>query len=196
MRILSLDTSFSFINVSVVEEGKLKLLHYVLSEKKTLENLPKLLSELCLRPEEFDAFAVSRGVGFLTSVRIGITFVKTWAYTLKKPVVSFENLSILGRFTPVSFPRIPYLKVSNNVFFRVLEKDREGEVKLYGGEELEGFGISLREFSDVRLGKEQFFHPFFPFSAYGGIYAYEYLLKDPSGEDVLSIEPVYVKPPA
>jgi len=195
MKILSLDTSFSFINFSVIEDGKVVFLHYLRSNKKTLELLPKIFEELCIRPENFDAFAVSVGVGYLTSLRIGVTFVKTWAYTLKKPVVSYENLKLLAQKTPLSFPKVPYLKVGSNVFYQIFEENSYSEVKVYKGEELKGCGISLKEFEDVKLGERQFFHDIFPFSAYGGIYAYEFLKENPEGENVFGIEPIYVKPP-
>ena len=196
MRILSIDTSFSFFNLSVVEDGKLKLLHYFDSEKKTHEILPKVLKDLCLDVKEFDAFAVSVGVGYLTSLRIGVTFVKTWAYTLKKPIVSYENLKLLALKTPVDYPKVPFLKVSNNIFYQVFESEESfSKVKIFKGEEIEGTGISLKIFEDIKLGKKQFYYDFFPFSAYGGIYAYEYLKHNPEGENVFSIEPLYVKPP-
>ncbi|GAB6065489.1 tRNA (adenosine(37)-N6)-threonylcarbamoyltransferase complex dimerization subunit type 1 TsaB [Aquifex pyrophilus] len=195
MRILSIDTSYSFLNLSIIEEGKVKFLHYIDSDKKTLENMPKVLNDLCIRPEDFDAFAVSVGVGYLTSLRIGVTFVKTWAYTLKKPIVSFRNLELLSAFTHVEYPKIPYLKVSNNVFYQIVEENKKSEIKIYKGESLKGTGISLEIFKEVKLGDKQFFYPFFPFSAYGGIYAYRFLEKNPEGENVFSIEPIYVKPP-
>jgi tRNA A37 threonylcarbamoyladenosine modification protein TsaB len=46
MRLLSIDTSFSFFNLSVVEEGKLSMLYYEDSKKKGLELLPTLLNKL------------------------------------------------------------------------------------------------------------------------------------------------------
>ncbi len=195
MKILSLDTSFSFFNFSVVEDGRVRLIHYVDSEKKTLENLPELLAEHCIRPEDFDAFAVSVGVGYLTSLRIGVTFMKTISYTLKKPLVSYENLFLLGSYTPAPCPKVPYLKISTNVFYRMFEEDSVSEVRLYRGEGVDGIGITLSIMEEVRLGNSQFIHPFFPFSAYGGVYAYEFLKNNPKGEDVLRIEPLYIKPP-
>ncbi len=195
MKILSLDTSFSFLNFSIIEDGKLTLLHYIDNNKKTLESLPKVFKGLCIHPEEFDAFAVSVGVGYLTSLRIGVTFMKTWAYTLRKPIVSFQNLELLAENTPIPYPRIPYLKVSNNVFYQVFTKEGKSEVKLYKGEELKGYGVSLKIFEGVNLGSEQFFHELFPFSAYGGLKAYRFLQENPEGENVFQIEPLYVKPP-
>ncbi|NPA41195.1 MAG: tRNA threonylcarbamoyladenosine biosynthesis protein TsaB [Aquificae bacterium] len=194
MRILSLDTSFSFFNFSIIEDGKVSLIHYLDTQKKTLENLPKVLSDLCIRVEEFDAFAVSVGVGYLTSLRIGVTFVKTTAYLLKKPVVSYENLHMLCRFTPIEDVRVPFLKVSTNLFYRVFDKDLS-EVRIYRGENLEGTGISLKRFADSSPLEKNFLYPFFPFSAYGGLYAHEFLEKKPEGENLFEIEPLYLKPP-
>ncbi len=195
MRIFSLDTSFSFFNFSVIEDGEVRLLHYLDSSRKTLENLPKVLSDQGIDLSGFDAFAVSVGVGYLTSLRIGVTFMKTTAYLFKKPIVSFENLYLLGRFTPSPYPRVPFLKVSTNLFYRVFEEETHSEVRLYRGEEVRGYGVSLEKFRDVEFLKEAFYHPLFPFSAYGGVYACEFLKENPEGEDIFGIEPLYLKPP-
>ena len=195
MRIFSLDTSFSFFNFSIIEDGEVKLLHYVDSSRKTLENLPKVLSDQGIDLSEFDAFAVSVGVGYLTSLRIGVTFMKTTAYLYKKPIVSFENLYLLGRFTPSPYPRVPFLKVSTNLFYRVLEEKAFSEVKLHRGEKVEGYGVSLKRFSGVEFIEECFYHPFFPFSAYGGLYAHEFLKENPEVENLFEVEPLYLKPP-
>ncbi len=195
MRILSLDTSFSFLNLSVVEDGRVVLLHYLDSSRKTLENLPKVLEDLSIKTEEFDAFAVSLGVGYLTSLRIGVTFMKTTAYLLGRPIVGYENLYLLGRFTPVNGTKIPYLKVSTNVFYRVFS-EKASEVRIYKGEELEGTGITLEAFRDISLGSSRIILPFFPFSSYGGLIAWERLSSDPKGDDPFSLEPIYLKPPA
>jgi len=196
MRLLSLDTSFSFFNFSVVEEGEVRLIHYVDSPEKTLKNLPKILSQQGINLRDFHAFAVSVGVGYLTSLRIGVTFMKTVAYILKRPIVSFENLYLLGRFTPAPFPRIPFLKVSTNLFYRVFEEGGFSEVRINQGERLEGWGVSLERFRGVGFTDRGYYHPFFPFSAYGGLYAYEFLKENPEGEDPFRIEPIYLKPPA
>ncbi|MDQ7082896.1 MAG: hypothetical protein Q9N34_08100 [Aquificota bacterium] len=101
----------------------------------------------------------------------------------------------MGRFSCAEGRRLPFLKVSTNLFYRVFEGDECSEVKIYRGEELRGLGISLEPFSQDRIGDRQLFHPFFPFSAYGGLYAHEFLSKRPEGENIFEIEPLYLKPP-
>ena len=194
MKLFSLDTSFFPFNFSVVEDGKLRELYYLSSEKKTLENLPEILSKHGVELSCFDAFAVSVGVGYLTSLRIGVTFMKTVAYILRKPIVSYENLYLLGRFTPVESPKIPFLRVSTNLFYRVFEES-VSEVRLYGGESLKGIGVGVSDLSGNWPGEGAFYHPFFPFSTYGGLYAWEFLQENPAGKSVFEIEPLYLKPP-
>ncbi|HIQ31615.1 MAG TPA: tRNA threonylcarbamoyladenosine biosynthesis protein TsaB [Aquifex aeolicus] len=194
MKLFSLDTSFFPFNFSVVEDGKLRELYYLSSEKKTLENLPEILSKHGVELSCFDAFAVSVGVGYLTSLRIGVTFMKTVAYILRKPIVPYENLYLLGRFTPVESPKIPFLRVSTNLFYRVFEES-VSEVRLYGGESLKGIGVGVSDLSGNWPGEGAFYHPFFPFSAYGGLYAWEFLQENPAGKSVFEIEPLYLKPP-
>ncbi len=194
MRILSLDTSFSFINFSVIEEGKLTLLKYVDNDKKTLQNLPSVLEEENIKPRDFDAFAVSKGVGYLTSLRIGITFMKTLAYLNERPILSYENLLILGLFTPLPPPKVAFLKVSNNIFYREFTEEAS-QVRLFKGEKLTGSGITLSQFRESLPLRKVFTYPLFPFSAYGGLWAWERFKNNPEGEDPFLLEPIYLKPP-
>ncbi len=192
MKILSLDTSFSFLNFSIIEDGKVKLLKYLDSNKKTLELLPEIFKIEEINPSEFSAFAVSKGMGYLTSLRIGITFMKTWAYMYKKPIITYENLELLAKYSDTSLPKVPYLKVSSYIFYRVCNKEGCSEIRIFKGEKIEGTGITLSLWEDRICEKNKIF-PFFPFSAYGGLYAYKILKEGGEGEDPFRIEPIYLK---
>ncbi|WP_448587221.1 tRNA threonylcarbamoyladenosine biosynthesis protein TsaB [Thermocrinis sp.] len=189
MRLLSLDTSFSFLNISFIEEGKVSLLYYEESSKKSLELLPSVLKKLGVEPEEFDAFAISVGMGYSTSLRIGITFLKTLAYLSRKPIYTYENLELMLRYTPLHPPKIALLKVSKNVFYRVFDGRSLSPVKVWKGEPLEGNTLALKSQS-IEFAFHQL--EFFPFSAYGGLLAYERLASGDKGEDPFKIEPYYV----
>ncbi len=192
MRILSLDTSFSFINFSVIEEGKIKFLWYSDSKRKTLEQLPFIFERESIDISSFSAFAVSKGVGYLTSLRIGITFMKTWSYLYKKPIIAFENLKLLAYFAGEGFPKIPYLKVSSYIFYQIFYKNGSTCIKTFNGEKLDGVGITLSLWEE-RICKKNKVFEFFPFSAYGGIYAYKLLEKGEIGDDPFSVEPIYIR---
>jgi len=191
MKILSLDTSFSFLNLSVLENGKLTLIYYEDSNKKSLELLPTVLRKLGLEPKDFDAFCVSIGVGYLTSLRVGITFMKTLAYINQKPIYTYENLELMLKYTLTPPPKSAFLKVSRNLFYRVSDGSSLSPVKVWKGEPLEGSVIALRSHS-VDFANYQL--DFFPFSAYGALLAYERFLSGDEGEDVFKLEPYYINP--
>lgn len=188
MRLLSLDTSFSPVNVAVIEEGRVVACLYQDTGKKTLEEIPTLLRRLGIDPQQVDAYAVSVGVGYLTSLRIGITFVKTLAYLSRKPVVGYENLQVMGLFTPIEEPKMCLLRVSNNTFYRLFEGGKVGPVELLSGELPKGRRLGLKE---QGLGELEFF----PFSVYGGLWAYRKLREGYQGDDPMHLEPLYFKPP-
>lgn len=190
MRLFSLDTSFSFINLTVIENGKVILHQYVDDGKKTLEHLPGVLKDFNIKTEEMDAFAVSLGVGYLTSLRIGITFMKTLAYLTKKPIVGYENLHMMCLFVKEPSEKFVALKVSQNLFCRKCTKDHIGDIQVLKEtpKELITVGLSSQEVGDIRL-------EFFPFSVYGGLWAYEKLKEGYEGDDPMLLEPIYLKPP-
>jgi Inactive homolog of metal-dependent proteases, putative molecular chaperone len=189
MRLLSIDTSFSFFNLSVIEDGKLSTLYYEDSKKKGLELLPALLNKLGIKPEDLDAFAISVGVGYTTPLRIGITFLKTVAFLTQKPIYTYENLELMLRYVPVPAPKTALLRVSSHIIYRVQNQEGIGSIKRWKGEPLEGTTITLRshsiDFADLQLD-------FFPFSAYGGLLSYGRLKAGEPGVELFSLEPCYI----
>ncbi len=190
MRIFSLDTSFSFLNFSVVEDGKVIFTCYMDHQKKALENLPKVFADYRIRPEDYDAYAVSVGVGYLTSVRIGVTFMKSWAYLFGKPLVGYENLEMMLLYTPAQTPKVSCLRVSNTVFCRVMEENRLSQIKVFKDIIPSGSIISLREHN---IEGSHVVLECVPFSAFGGLYAYKRLISGYAGDDVFLLEPFYLK---
>ncbi len=188
MRLFSLDTSFSSVNLTVVEDGRVALHHWIEDRKKTLEHLPSLLRELKVEPEEMDAFAVSVGVGYLTSLRIGITFMKTLAYLSGKPIVGYENLSLMCQFVRLPEEKVVALRVSSNVFCRVCRESQVGEVQPLVESDLPLVGLASQDLGDFRL-------EYFPFSLYGGLWAYNRLKEGYRGDEPMLLEPLYLKPP-
>ncbi len=189
MRLFSLDTSFSSLNLTIVEDGKVLLHHWIDDGKKTLQHLPYVLKELKVELEDMDAFAVSLGVGYLTSLRIGITFMKTVSYLSGKPIVGYENLSLMCQFLKEPEQKVVALKVSNNIFCRVCKGSQIGEVQpLKEKPELPLVSLASQGLGDIQL-------EFFPFSLYGGLWAYRRLSEGYKGDDPMLLEPLYLKPP-
>ncbi|MFN3814235.1 MAG: tRNA threonylcarbamoyladenosine biosynthesis protein TsaB [Aquificaceae bacterium] len=191
MKVLSFDTSFSFLNLSIIENGKPTLLFFLDGEKKTLENLPKVFQDMDIYPQEYDAYAISLGVGYLTPLRIGITFMKTWAYLFKKPIVGYENLELMLKYAQTHFPCMACLKVSNKIFARTLDEKGISDIKIVSFQELDlertislkGQGIESKTVLE-----------FFPFSLYGGLESYKKLSSGYRGDDPFFLEPIYLTP--
>jgi len=192
MLLFSLDTSFSFFNFTLIEDGKVLLHHFVNTEKKTLELLPSELKRWGIELDKISAFAVSVGVGYLTSLRIGITFTKTLAYLAQKPVFAYENLELMCRYVKALEPKVCLLKVSNNLFYRTCQDNHISPVKMVSSlrEVPEGNLITLKL---QALGGYEL--EYFPFSLYGGLWAYEKLKEGHQGENIMLLEPIYLKPP-
>lgn len=89
--ILSLDTSSLSGSVAILRDD---LTLGVISTRadenyssRMFRHLEFLLSDLSLKLDDFDVFAVSAGPGSFTGLRVGLTAAKGWAEVYRKPVV-------------------------------------------------------------------------------------------------------------
>ncbi|MFN3264992.1 MAG: tRNA threonylcarbamoyladenosine biosynthesis protein TsaB, partial [Aquificaceae bacterium] len=152
--------------------------------------LPMVLEELKIEAENMDAFAVSLGVGYLTSLRIGITFMKTLAYLRGKPIVGYENLHMMCLFVKSKEERAVALRVSSNIFYRICKGQQMGEIEVLKDRlpEVPLVGLASQGIGDIQL-------EYFPFSLYGGLWAYRKLSEGYEGDNPMLLEPLYLKPP-
>lgn len=99
-RWLALDTSTSAMTVAVLEGERLLGERNSRAERNhsmyLLPTIHELLAELQLRLADLDGFAVGRGPGSYTGVRIGITVAKTMAWALKQPVIGVSSLEAMA----------------------------------------------------------------------------------------------------
>jgi tRNA threonylcarbamoyladenosine biosynthesis protein TsaB len=69
---------------------------------RLLLSLQQLLGDLQLTPEQFDAFAVVRGPGSFTGLRVGVATVKGLALATGKPVIALSSLELLAMQAPLA----------------------------------------------------------------------------------------------
>jgi|TARA_B110000438_G_scaffold8099_2_gene7956 tRNA threonylcarbamoyladenosine biosynthesis protein TsaB len=99
--ILCVDTSSSICSVSIFKSSKLITSNFTeikKSHSKLLITLiDKSLKDSNLKLSEIDAFAVSKGPGSYTGLRIGVSTIKGLCYSLEKPLISVNTLDILAK---------------------------------------------------------------------------------------------------
>jgi tRNA threonylcarbamoyladenosine biosynthesis protein TsaB len=100
MNILAVDTSTLVLSVAVLNEQK------VLGEKSTnlkknhsvrlMPAIDELLTDLDMSLSDLDMLAVTAGPGSYTGVRIGVTTIKTLAWSLQKPFLAVSTLAVMA----------------------------------------------------------------------------------------------------
>lgn len=100
MLILSLDTSSPSGSVAILRDdltlGVISTRAEENYSSRMFRHLEFLLSDLSLKLDEFDLFAVSAGPGSFTGLRVGLTAAKGWAEVYRKPVVGVSALAAVA----------------------------------------------------------------------------------------------------
>lgn len=100
MIVLGLDSSTTVATVSVATEDKV-LGEYSIDDKNThsqklMVMVENLLEGLNLDIADMDFFAVSKGPGSFTGLRIGLATAKSFAYALDKKLVGVSSLLVMA----------------------------------------------------------------------------------------------------
>ncbi|MDE0472699.1 MAG: tRNA (adenosine(37)-N6)-threonylcarbamoyltransferase complex dimerization subunit type 1 TsaB, partial [Ekhidna sp.] len=105
--ILSIETATDVCSAALHEKGELinHQVHKVEKSHSTL--LPRIVLEICKQAnttlQTINAVAVSAGPGSYTGLRIGVSTVKGFAYTLNIPIIAIPTMDVIleavrGRF--------------------------------------------------------------------------------------------------
>lgn len=100
MIILAVETSARVASVALSNDGY-TLAEFTLNNKMThskalMPLIEEMLNSLEFEISEVDVFAVSEGPGSFTGLRIGVSTVKAFAYTLDKPIIMVSTLEALA----------------------------------------------------------------------------------------------------
>ncbi len=100
MKILSLDSTAKTSTVAVLDNESLLGLYSVNIQNTHSETLlpmvKSLLESLRLTNDDIDAYAVSKGPGSFTGVRIGVATIKALAFGRNKPCVGVSTIEALS----------------------------------------------------------------------------------------------------
>jgi tRNA threonylcarbamoyladenosine biosynthesis protein TsaB len=98
--ILSVDTSTKVCSVAIHENGLLLANAERFEENSHAERLALLIKEACniakLKLEQLDAFALAKGPGSYTGLRIGSSSLKGLCFALDKPLITLSTLRIMA----------------------------------------------------------------------------------------------------
>jgi tRNA threonylcarbamoyladenosine biosynthesis protein TsaB len=98
--ILSIDTSTAICSVAIHQEGKLLASNELFVDKTHSENLAAIIQHLMqylgFCPQDFDAFAVSKGPGSYTGLRIGVSTAKGLCFANDKPLIAIGSLEAMA----------------------------------------------------------------------------------------------------
>ena len=104
MKILALETIGVSASVALLEDGvEVRTVRLDAGEKSARALVPavqRLLGQAGWKAEDIGLVAVAEGPGSFTGLRVGITFAKTFAYTVHAAVIGVLTLEALAAGTP------------------------------------------------------------------------------------------------
>lgn len=130
MLILTIDTSCNQLGVSLNEDDMV-LAEQMINNKKThsvklMPAIDNILSVSNKSIKDVDLFAVVKGPGSFTGLRIGVSTAKAFAYTLDKPIVGINTLDYLAN-SVANFKGLicPIIDARNNHVFYSIYRGKE-----------------------------------------------------------------------
>ncbi len=170
MKILAADTSTASGSVCLMDGSKVKAEWTIQSEithnRLLLKTIDRTLKEVGWNLHEVDGVAVTTGPGSFTGVRIGLTTMKTLAWSLGKPFAGIPSLDALA--SQLAFSRHTVCSMldarKKEVFFGLYRTDSQGNLVRQGnlrvvkpGEVLPCIGEPTIFCGDGWLAHEEFF---------------------------------------
>jgi tRNA threonylcarbamoyladenosine biosynthesis protein TsaB len=99
MRTLALETTDFHGSVALLEDLCVMRERNLTAQQRSAQWLAPLIQETMLEQswtmDSLDLIAVTHGPGSFTGLRVGVTFAKTLAFALQKPVLGIDTLAVL-----------------------------------------------------------------------------------------------------
>lgn len=213
-KIITIDTSTNICSVALHENGNLISSKVNREERSHSKHLTIMVEETLkvvgLSLKEVDAFAISKGPGSYTGLRIGVATVKGYCYALDKPMISINTLEgmwyqireyeLADYYVPMIDAR--RMEVYNSVFdsvqciskteAKILDVNSFSEYAEKG--KIAFFGDGSTKFQELIGNKKNynFVNDVFPDATFMGNQVYN-SFKTKDFEDLAYFEPFYLK---
>ena len=130
---LFIDTSSSDVSIAIIKDKN--ILASICKETPnehsiyTVKYLDDILKESNLNPEDIDKIMIVNGPGSFTGVRIGVTVAKTYAYLLKKDIITISSLKMLALSTNHDYVMSLIDAKHDNYYIGLYDKDNNEIIK-------------------------------------------------------------------
>lgn len=128
MRYLYIDTSSSYLYSGIVEDNK--LISEIKEEygqnlsKVALPRIVSMFEDNNLEAKDIDKIIVVNGPGSFTGIRIGITIVKVYAWSLNIPITTILSLEAMALSSDKDMYHVPMINARRGyVFSAIYDKD-------------------------------------------------------------------------
>jgi tRNA threonylcarbamoyladenosine biosynthesis protein TsaB len=136
-KLLAVDTATQSCGVGIIADGCMQI-ELVLNRggthtKQILSAIDSALSLSESSMEQIDAFAVTRGPGSFTGLRIGISTIKGLAFAAGKPIIGISSLDVLahqaGGDTELVCSMIDARR--NEIYWCIYRRESDGLIPLF-----------------------------------------------------------------
>jgi tRNA threonylcarbamoyladenosine biosynthesis protein TsaB len=130
--LLAVDTATEICGIALVVDGRvhaeLILSRGITHTQSVLSATDAVLAITGLKTGDLDAYAVTRGPGSFTGLRIGISTVKGLAFATAKPMVGISSLAVLAHQAPGSADLVcPMMDARRNeVYWTLYRRGNDG----------------------------------------------------------------------
>jgi tRNA threonylcarbamoyladenosine biosynthesis protein TsaB len=133
MRILGIDTTTKFLSIGLYDNGR--LYEYSLEVGRGLSSLitttiKRVIEAAGLKIKDLDYFACGLGPGSFTGVRIGLSTMKGFSWSLNKKIIGIPTLDILAYAAIGDNERIiPIVDAKRNLIYTSVYLAKKGVLK-------------------------------------------------------------------
>lgn len=100
MKYLFIDSATANLVVAIIIDNKIEyFFNEEVGKEMSVKIMPKIkeaFDKSNIKPIELDKIFVTTGPGSFTGIRVGLTVMKTMAYTLKIPIVPISSLEVIA----------------------------------------------------------------------------------------------------
>lgn len=100
MKILAIDTSTMMSSITIMEDNRI-IGDFSISQQETHSEMlvplvKRMLQDLKINLSEIDVYAVAKGPGSFTGLRIGVASIKAMAQVFDKPIIGISTLEAMA----------------------------------------------------------------------------------------------------